>query len=217
MNKELIYKGLIEKTLSADELALEAFRDEDLIPILLNGMQESPASLKYGCQKALRKLVDKEPAVLRQSFDLWVEMLEHKENIFQWQALHMIAGLASVVSNEQMEKVLDPYFARVTGPVMITANNAIKGSVLIVKARPDLAKIVLRHILRSERGSYESQTCYEIVMGHAMKAFYKMRKWAEQPQVLYEFAKRHNAYSHPVPRSSSKKLIERMQKDFSFG
>ena len=215
MDKETIYQGLIDKAISPEELAHRAIRTPDLIPLLLAAMQEKPAAVRYGCQKALRIVVDEEPDLLAESFDLWLEMLEHQQNIFQWQALYMLAGLTSVVAEGRMEASLDRYFARITGPVMITANNAIKGSVRIVKAKPGLAEPVLQHILRAERGSYESQTCYEIVMGHAMKAFYAIRKWVQHPQLLYDFALRHQDYQHPLPKSAAPKLIARLGKDYS--
>jgi hypothetical protein len=39
------------------------------------------ANVRYGSQGALRKLVDAEPALLYDSFYMWVEVHEHEENI----------------------------------------------------------------------------------------------------------------------------------------
>jgi hypothetical protein len=128
----------------------------------------------------------------------------------------MLSGLAGVDSKGKMAQNLERYFARVRGPNIITATNAIKHSPLIDRAQPKLAERVLEYIFLSERGSYESQECFEMVIGTAIKAFYKLRKWTSQPIALYELALRHQEYSHPVPKISSKKLIARLQKDFAF-
>ena len=159
--------------------------------------------------------MDDEPKLLLPYFDTFVELLDHEKNIFQWQGLYMLAGLAGVDEEGRIEGILEKYFARVTGPVMITAANAIKWSPKIVLAQPDLADEVVGHILRCERGSYETDSCYEVVMGSAMKAFYKMRKWVRPPEIMLEFAKRHSDTEHPITQAASKKLLARLEKDFS--
>ena len=215
MNAIDVYAGLADKTISAEELAKAASTDPGMLQILLDGMEEQKAAVKYGCSKALRLLCDEAPELLYPHFDLFTEMLQHPNNIFQWQALYVLAGLAGVDEDGKIEGILDDYFARIEGPVMVTAANAIKWAAKIVKGQPDLADQVVAQVLRGEAGVYESAECHEIVCGAAINTFYRIRKWVSEPEVLYAFAQRHRNSERMPTRKAAEKFIARYEKDYS--
>jgi hypothetical protein len=213
MNAKQIYAGLADKTLSAEEIAKEAMAHPELVQVLVDGMGEPKAEVKYGCAKVLRILTDEEPALLYPHFDTFAAMLDNPNNIFQWQALYVLAGLSGVDEELRIEPLLPDYFARIEGPVMVTAANAIKGAALIVSGQPALAEAVVEQVLRAEGGKYESTECHEIVCGQALKTFYKIRKWVSDPERLLAFAQRHADSPRPSTAKAAAKLIGRLEKE----
>ena len=213
MDAQQIYAGLAEKSLSAEEIARKALTHPELVPALVAGMGEPKAEVKYGCAKALRILTDEEPGLLYPHFEVFAAMLDNPNNIFQWQALYVLAGLSSVDTEHKLAPLLPAYFARVEGPILVTAANAIKGAALIVGGQPDLADAIVEHVLRVEQGKYEDAECYEIACGTALKTLYKIRKWVGIPHELLAFAQRHAASPRPATAKAAAKLIERLEKE----
>jgi len=215
MNASQIYKGLAEKTITAEEIAGRTIAKPELVQIMVAGMAESKAEVKYGCAKVLRIVSDKEPELLYPHFDLFAKMLQNPNNIFQWQAIYVLARLAGVDEDGKFEAVLDDYFTQVEGPVMVTAANAINHSALIVRGQPRLADQVVKHIFRGELGIYEESDCHEIVCGTALKTFYKIRKWVSDPEPLYQFALRHLDSPRAPTAKAAEKFIARYEKEFA--
>ncbi|MEX2162387.1 MAG: hypothetical protein WD751_10805 [Anaerolineales bacterium] len=212
MKSEEIYAQLASRKVSPADLAKKAARKPELIPILVEGMCQKKAEVKYGSAKALRFVVDEQPELLYPYFDVFAVMLDNRNNIFQWEALYLLAGLACVDEDDKLEDLLPAYFARLEGPTMITAANTIKGGSQIAKARPDLAKRIVKEILRAEDGHYETSECYEIVCGEALKAFDKIYKFLEDPSVVVAFAKRHRDSGRNSTRMAAQKLLARNTK-----
>ncbi|MEX1248291.1 MAG: hypothetical protein WEA61_07385 [Anaerolineales bacterium] len=209
MKPEEIYAKLANRELTPAELAKKVSKKPEWIPILVDGMGQKKAEVKYGCAKALRFVVDDRPELLYPLFDHFAEMLDSRNNIFQWEAIYLLAGLVSVDEENKIEALIPRYFARVEGPVMITAANIIKGASEIARARPDLAKRIVGDILRAEKGRYETSECYEIVCGEALKAFDKIYKWLDRPGPVVEFAERHLGSHRNSTHAAAEKLLAR--------
>ena len=199
------YQALAEKAIEPEDLAKQAIRLPEFVQILVDGMGESKAEVKYGCAKALRIVTDEQPELLYPHFDLFAGMLGHTNKLFQWQALYVIAGLACVDEEEKLPGVLNAYFAGIQGPVLVTAANVIKGAATIVKARPRYADRIAAEVLRAEKGIYEDPECHEIACGAALKTFYMIHKWVSDPAPLAAFAERHlDSPREPTARAADK-------------
>ena len=187
-------------------------RKKDLVPLLVEGMAQKKAEVKYGSAKALRILTDENPDLLYPYFDTFAGLLGHANKIFQWEAIYVLAGLAGVDEEGKINGILDAYFARIEGPNMVTAANIVSGAARIVAAQPDLAPHLVAEILRAERGRYESADCYEVVSGAVLKAFTKIYKWVDDPSLLVAFAKRHRVSSRPSTRKAAKALLAKYER-----
>ena len=130
-----IYQELAARKITAEALAKRAMKNRELITTIVAGIGEEQAEVKYGCAKALREIVDEEPEYLYPYFDQFLGMLRMPPtNIFLWEAIYLLAGLAPADGEGKLKAALPDYFARVQGPSMITAANAIKDSAKIVRA-----------------------------------------------------------------------------------
>jgi hypothetical protein len=209
---EALYQKLADRELSPVEAATLALRKSDLVPLLVEGMGQKKAEVKYGSAKALRIIADENPDLLYPHFATFAGMLEHANKIFQWEAIYVLAGLAGVDEDKKIDAILPAYFARIEGPNMITAANIAGGAAQIAAARPDLASRVSSQLLRAEKGRYESNECYEVVCGALLKSFSKMYKWVGDPNPIVAFAERHKSSSRNSTRRAAEALIAKHER-----
>ncbi|MCL5428963.1 MAG: hypothetical protein M1347_04050 [Chloroflexi bacterium] len=209
MKIKKIYQQLADKSITAEQLARKVIAKPALLPVLVDGLDEVKADVKYGCGKALRIVVDQEPALLYPYFDIFANMLEHRNKIMRWEAIYLIAGLASVDEEDKITAIWRDYFRPIEGPEMITAANIVNGAVSIAVARRELVEPAIREILRVRKGKYETEECYRVVAGAALKAFDKIYKLAPDKKLLVEFAELHAKSSRIPTRNAARRLLEK--------
>jgi len=207
-----IYQQLADKSITAQQLAEQAVQKPDLLSVLVDGLDQEKADIKYGCGKALRLVVDKEPELLYPYFELFVSMLEGSNKIMRWEAIYLIAGLAPVDEEDKISEIWKSYFRPIEGPEMITAANIVNGAARIAAARRDLIEPAIKEILRVRRGQYETEECYRVVAGAALKAFDKLYKLTKDKEPLVDFAELHARSSRIPTRNAARRLLEKHKK-----
>jgi hypothetical protein len=160
------------------------------IPELFAGLRADNARIKYGCLKALRAISEKNPAVLYPEFDRFSDMLDSENNIFKWGAAQIIGNLAAVDTYGKIGRILDRYLAPITGPVMITAANAVGGAGKIALAQPRHADRIARALLEVEAANYQTPECRNVAVGHVLKSLDLFVKHIGDPEPVVAFARR---------------------------
>ena len=204
-----IYKQLAAKILSADLLTKRVIAKPSLIPVVVDGLDQIKADVKFTCGKVLRSVVDKEPDLLYPYFDLFASMLDGANKIMRWEAIYLIAGLAAVDEEDKISDVWAAYFRHIEGPEMITAANIVGGAARIAIARRDLLDPAIKQILRVRKGKYETEECYRVVAGAALKAFDKLYKLVQEKEPLIDFAELHARSSRIPTRNAARRLLEK--------
>jgi hypothetical protein len=207
MESSEIFKKLELGKIDAETLAKRAIKDHKLVAVLMKGLHQEITRVKYGCAMTLRILSDEEPKLLYGYFDEFVRLLENPNNIFRWEAIYVLSGLAAVDKENKIEGLLQEYVSPIQGPVMITACNLIKGLARIAKAKPQLAPAIAQAILRAEDGRYETAECYEIVIGNALRTFEKIYPLVTDGLPLIRFAEAHAGSLRPATRKSAEKFL----------
>jgi len=143
----------------------------ELIPIVIEGLDAKQASVKYGCAKVLRILSEKYPELLYPRIDFFVSLLDNNANVLKWEGIHVIGNLATVDSENKIDKIIDKYLEPIPGPVLVTAANIIGGAAKIASAKPYLADRISIAILQVENAKYQTTECRNVALGHAIKSF----------------------------------------------
>ena len=122
--------------------------------------------------------------------DFFVSNLDSDNNFFIWGAIHVLANLASVDSENQFEKIFDKYFAPIPGPVLITASNVVKGAPKIAKSKPALTERVARQLLKIEKAKYQTDECRNIALGIAIKSFEQFFDQIQDKEAVIKLVKK---------------------------
>ncbi len=182
-----LHQKMNDKSIDKALIANEVGSQPELLPLVIKGLAHNRANIKYGCAKVLLLLSETTPALLYPHIDFFIGMLDSDKTILQWNAILIIANLARVDSQYKIEQIFDRYFAPISGPVMITANNTIIGGGRIAATRPELADRIIDKILQVNTAQYQSDECRYIASGEAILAFERCYEYINDKERVIQF------------------------------
>lgn len=190
-------------------IAREVIRKPEAVAALVKGMSVQSARIRYGSEKVVRFVSEMKPDLVYPFFDSLVSFLDCENKFLKWGAIITLANLASVDSKKKMEKIFTRYYAPITGPVMVTAANIIRGSEKIGRAKPELIPRVVKEILKVERAHFElhgepSPECLNVACGHALTVLEALYPMMGNRRAVKEFIARQRGN----PRASVRKKAE---------
>lgn len=190
--------------------ARSSARNPGEVEELLQGLDATEPRHKFGCAKALCHLSGEQPALLYPHFDAFVRLLDHENKILQWGAIHVLSHLAGVDTEDRFAAVFDRYFSPISGPVMITAANVIKGSARIARARPRWADRIAAEVLKVTRGRYRTAECRNIAIGHAIVALEQMLDLVNNRAPVLRFVRGQLNNPRPATRHKAEHFLKRL-------
>jgi hypothetical protein len=193
--------------LNPRRLASKAMQNARWLAALTQGLEADKARVKYGCAKALRIVSEERPGLLYPQFDFFVRLLDHPNKIFQWEAAFVLSHLAHVDTDDRFRAIFKKYFSPVSGLVMITAANVIRGSAEIARANPQLADRIAAEVLKVARGRFQTPECRNIAVGHAITALGKFSDLLQQPKPVLQFVRRQLKNSRPATRKKATRFL----------
>ena len=191
------------------KLAEQMIATPELLPEIFNGLNASEAAVKYGCEKVLKLISEKAPALLYSRMEFFVGLLESENNFLKWGAIRIIANLAAVDMENKFEKIFDRYFAPVQGPAMITAGNIVASAPKIAAAKPHLTERIVRELLRVERARYQTAECHNVVLGHVILAFGQLFERLRDKTAVVALARRQLKNPRNATRTKAEKFLKK--------
>lgn len=174
-----------------------------------DGLGAKAAGIKYGCAKVLRVISDTNPELLYPRFDLFADFLDGDNKIMQWQAIYVIANLASVDSRNRFDKIFDRYFSPIPGPVLITAANVIGVAAKIALARPEMSDRITAEILKVGRAKYQTAECRNVALGGAIESFDQFFDQIKDKKPVVGFVKRQLKNTRNATRKKAERFLAR--------
>ena len=171
VKETILLQEIGQRESNKEQIADRVAKDPQLISELIKGLSTQKADIKYGCAKVIRIISEREPDVLYPSFNFFVDLLYSDNNILQWEGIIVIGNLANVDSEGKIEGIIDRYLDPITGPVLVTAANIIKGAAKIASAKPRLAERITSAVLKVENAKYQTVECRNVALGHAVRSF----------------------------------------------
>lgn len=171
MANSKLLNQISDKGIEKELIAAKVIKRPELLAQIFEGLNSEDAPTKYGCDKVLRIISERQPEMLYPMYDFFAGKLDCENNFFKWSAIQIIANLAIVDYDQKIEAIFQKYFAQITGPVMITAGNIAGSAAKIALANPHLTKRITDELLKVEKSKYQTDECRNIVLGHVIKSF----------------------------------------------
>ena len=214
MGQDELRKKLSGKGIDVEALAQRLITSPESIPLYLAMLEEDTGTTRYAAEKVLRRVSELRPELVYPYFEYYVALLDNENSLIKWGAILTIANLVAVDKQNRFADIFSNYYAPITGPVMITAGNIIRGSEQIVLARPELMGKVVHEILKVEDAHYEkdgqpSPECRNIACGHAIEFFDTVYERLEDKRAAAEFVKRQLSNSRTTVVKKADKFLKR--------
>jgi hypothetical protein len=212
MNSSKLLQQIARKDSNKNKIAEKVIKNSELLPELFTGLQTTEARIKYGSNKVLMIISEKNPAVLYPKFDYFVIQLDSENNFLKWGAIEIIANLCKVDSLHHFENIFTKYFSPIEGHHMITAANTIKAAVKIALNKHNLIEKISHEILKVEEADYETEECNNIVIGQAIKSLDKLFPQLKTKEPVFAFVKRQLKNKRPATRKKAETFLRKNQK-----
>ena len=215
MNNLSLLQQIARKNSDKDKIAEKVIEDTNYLPELISGLQASEAKIKYGSNKVLIIISEKNPAVLYPKLDFFISQLDNENNFLKWGAIEIIANLCRVDSAHHFENIFAKYISPIHGHHMITAANTIKAANKIAGIKHNLAEKIAEEILSVENADYETTECNNIVIGQAITTLNDLFPQLKSKRPVFEFVQRQLKNKRPATRKKAETFIRKNQKLFN--
>ena len=209
MPEPKIISEISEKGADLDAIAEKIMKRQALLKPIFDGTQAQPARIKYPCCKILRKISEKNPQILYPKIDFFIELLDHENKIMQWEGIYVIGNLASVDTDNKIEKIFDKFFAPITGSVMITAANVVGAAAKIARAQPKLQDKITKELLKVEKAKYQTAECRNVVLGQAVDTFNQFFEQIKDPKPVIKLIKKQLKNTRNSTKVKAEKFLKK--------
>jgi hypothetical protein len=209
MNESTFLKSISSKNFNPAKIAEQAIGYRDLIEKAIEGLGAERATVKYRCEKVLRTISAMQPEILYPRFDFFARLLENNNAFLKWGAIATIANLARTDLDNRFESIFDKYFSAITGPVMITAANTIRGAAKIAAAKPALADRISKEILKVEGAKYKTPECRNVAIGHAIDSLDQFFALVQDKGAIIRFVERQLRNTRAPVRKRAERFLKK--------
>jgi len=212
MNKQDLFNEFILKGRDLKQVADMVIKSPEVLKYLVSGLNEAHAGIKYGCNNTLLILSEKKPEIIYPYFDVFKENLKSENKFIKWSVILIIANLTRCDNNKKFDEIFNSYFSEITGPVMITAANIVKGAAVIARAKPYLIKDIINEMFKIKNGSYQTDECFHIVIGHTISSFDKFFTLIDNKKEVLDFVRLYINNPRRPTRNKAEKFIKKWNK-----
>jgi hypothetical protein len=212
MNKQDVFCRLIPKERDLQKIAVMSVKSPEIVKYLVSGVKEDDVRIKFGCNNTLLIISERTPELVYPHFDIFKDYLNLENKFIKWTAILIIANLTKSDNKNKFDDIFDSYFSEITGPVMITAANIIKGAAVIAIAKPYLTERIIHELFKTKDARYQTEECYNIVIGQTISSFDKFFKQINNKKEVLNFVKYYLNNSRIATRNKAEKFIKKWDK-----
>lgn len=204
-----LQQEIAEKESNKEEIAGRVIENPKFLEEIFEGLNADKANIKYGCEKVLRLISEKNPAVLYPWFDFYAELLDSDNNFLKWGAIRIIANLTTVDSENKFEPIFNKYFAPIPGPQLIPAANTIDSAAIIALTKPHLTDRITRELLKVEKARYQTAECRNIALGKVIKSFDQFFDQIEDKEPVIKLIKKQLKNTRNATKKKADKFLRK--------
>jgi hypothetical protein len=202
---------MLEELLNSEPevLAKKATRDSNLLEELFDGVSSSNAKMRFKSAKILSLISEKNPEKLYPRFDFFKDLLRSANSTLKWNAIDIIANLASVDVNKKFEKIFTEYVGLLQEGSLITAGHVAASAGKIVNAKPNLEERITKELLQVEKIKLPTEECGNILAGHTILSFDKYFDKIQDKDEVILFVKRQLKNTRNATRAKAAKFLKK--------
>lgn len=209
MNNKSLQKELEKKEDNAEQIAKTVVENTSLVSYIFDGISSPNPRVRFKCAKILRMISEKNPETLYPHFDFFKGLLDSENNIIKWNAMDVIANLATVDSKNRFNKIFGKFYGFLNEGSLITAAHVVDNSGKIVKAKPNLQSRITKELLKVEKIPLPTEECRNIIKGRTILAFSQYFEKAKNKDIMISFVKSQLNSTRNATRKRAGKFLKK--------
>lgn len=169
-------------------LAEKALADKDLLSEMLEGLTTKDETLRYNCHKVLLFISEINGERLYPEWDYFANFLEDANSYRKMSAVHLIARLTKVDTENRFERIMDIYYNLLDDRSMIVAIYIAAVSGDIVRAKPQLERKITGKLLDIDKTHHPDER-KPLIKAGAIESFDKYFPEAIEKERIIEFVR----------------------------
>jgi len=200
-----------DKDVDIETVAEKALADRELLSEILDGLTSKEETLRYNCHKVLMHISETNGKSLYPKWDYFVELLSSENSYRKMSAIHLIANLTKVDTENRFEKIVDKYYGLLDDKSMIVAIYVAASSGGIVKAKPQLEREITNRLLDIDR-THHPEGRKPLIKAGAIEAFDKYFPEAADKERIISFVKEQQNCDSPKTRKIGQNFLRKWKK-----
>jgi hypothetical protein len=199
---------LHDKNADIESVAEKATKNEGLLAALLDGLKSKAETYRYNCYKVLYSISQTHPEVLYPHWDHFAESLSSHNSYHKMAAVHLIANLTCVDTQNQFERIFEKYYDLLDDRSMVVAYYAAAASGRIAKAKPHLAKKITDKLLSIDKTHHEPGR-KELIKTGVIEAFGEYFEESDDKDRIIKFVEQQLNSESPKTRKTAKEFLKK--------
>lgn len=200
------------KKTEAEAVAQKVIKNPELLSELLSGVSSTNPKTKFTSAKILRIISDENPEMLYSEMDFFEDLLNSENSILKWNAMDIIANLATIDSQNRFNGLCERYLSLLHEERLITAGHVVDNSAKIALSKPELTDKITEELLKVESITLPTAECRNILIGHAIEALGAYYKIKDKNKVVSFVRRQMNN-----PRNATKAKAKRFLREVGRG
>lgn len=209
MNVEELSEQIKSRADNVQLLSREAASNPQLIPVLIAGIGDPKAAVKFKCLKLLNLVSARHPETLYPYFNTFSQYLESSQNIFKWNAIDILANLVAADDQDKFAALFQKYYGLLDEGSLITAGHVVESSPAIIRNRPGWEPDITRQLLRVQVIPLPTEECRNILSGKVILTFASYIGTSSLKNEMLEFARRQLDSTRPATRQKAEAFIRK--------
>ena len=197
---------LSQKSVSIENIAKEALKDENVLSELLNGILSKTETIRYNSFKVLLLISEEHPEVLYPKWDFFVDMLDSDNAYWKLGAVRIIANLTKVDTENKFEKIFNKYYNLLNDSVIV-AGHITANSGKIARAKPGLQTEITNQLLNIDKTNQKHK---DLIKAGAIESFSEYFEAAQNKEEIIEFVKQQLNGESPKTKKKAKEFLNKV-------
>ena len=152
------------------------YRDDSVIPLLIEMMETEKTAVKYQAEKAVRKISEERPAMLLPYGDRLIGLLDSENNFIKWGMLLTLPGLLEAGGRDIWGKMREKYLLSFRSQQVAEFGNAVSCVGKLLKVCPEEETTIIPLLLNIDGHTFlhhgvPSPECRNVAKGHILECF----------------------------------------------
>lgn len=205
---------LKDKDADIESMIEKALKNEGLLREAIDGLKVKQETYRYNCYKVLYSVSQDHPDILYPYWDTFAESLTSQNSYHKMAAVHLIANLTRVDTENRFDKIFDTYYGLLDDWSMVVAYYTAAASGRIVKAKPHMAKSITDKLLNIDNTSHETGR-KELIKTGVIEAFGDFFAESDDKDKIVAFVEKQLNSESPKTRKTARAFLNNLGKNQS--